>query len=193
MNLGERIYHYRTGKNMSQGDLADALEVSRQSVSKWENNTAVPELDKLLKLADIFEVSLDELAGRAGSKKESSAGRHAIEVKTTFEKRELIGMFLIGAGILLAVLGFLVPDIEAEAGFYFALALATAGVACIWQLNHPSNWIIFTLDGFMSVAMATVNPQSALITAIPFIVVFIVQCTRYLNRMQEENKQEEEA
>ena len=64
MNLGEHIYQYRTSKNMSQGDLADALEVSRQSVSKWENNTAVPELDKLLKLADIFEVSLDELAGR---------------------------------------------------------------------------------------------------------------------------------
>ena len=34
MNLGETIYRLRTGKNMSQGDLADALEVSRQSVSK---------------------------------------------------------------------------------------------------------------------------------------------------------------
>ena len=36
MNLGENIYRLRTEKNMSQGDLADALEVSRQSVSKWE-------------------------------------------------------------------------------------------------------------------------------------------------------------
>ena len=35
MNLGENIYRFRTEKNMSQGDLADALEVSRQSVSKW--------------------------------------------------------------------------------------------------------------------------------------------------------------
>lgn len=61
MNLGENIYRLRTEKNLSQGDLADALEVSRQSVSKWENNSAVPELDKLLKLAQIFGITIDEL------------------------------------------------------------------------------------------------------------------------------------
>lgn len=61
MNLGENIYRLRTEKNMSQGDLADALEVSRQSVSKWENNSAVPELDKVIRLSQIFEISIDEL------------------------------------------------------------------------------------------------------------------------------------
>ena len=64
MNLGERIYELRNKKNLSQGDLSDALDVSRQSVSKWENNMAIPDLDKLIKLSDIFEVSLDELVGR---------------------------------------------------------------------------------------------------------------------------------
>ena len=48
-------------QNMSQGDLADALDVSRQSVSKWENNMATPELDKLIGMKKIFDVSLDEL------------------------------------------------------------------------------------------------------------------------------------
>ena len=61
MTLGERIYNLRTEKEMSQGDLADALEVSRQSISKWETNGSVPELDKLIKLSEIFDVSLDEL------------------------------------------------------------------------------------------------------------------------------------
>ena len=61
MSLGERIYKLRTEKEMSQGDLADALEVSRQSISKWETNGSVPELDKLIKLSEIFDVSLDEL------------------------------------------------------------------------------------------------------------------------------------
>lgn len=64
MNLGENIYNLRTQKNMSQSDLADALNVSRQSVSKWENNSAIPELDKLLRMSELFEVSLDELAGK---------------------------------------------------------------------------------------------------------------------------------
>ena len=61
MNLGETIYRLRSQRNMSQGDLADALEVSRQSVSKWENNSAVPELEKLVRMSEIFGVTLDEL------------------------------------------------------------------------------------------------------------------------------------
>ena len=66
MNLGENIYRFRTEKNMSQGDLADALDVSRQSVSKWENNSATPELEKLIKMSSLFGISLDELvSGKA--------------------------------------------------------------------------------------------------------------------------------
>ena len=61
MSLGENIYTFRTVNNMSQGGLANALEVSRQSVSKWENNSAVPELDKLVKMSKLFGVTLDEL------------------------------------------------------------------------------------------------------------------------------------
>ena len=63
MNLAENIYRLRTQRNMSQTELADALEVSRQSVSKWETGTAVPELDKLIKMSALFDVSLDELVG----------------------------------------------------------------------------------------------------------------------------------
>lgn len=61
MNLGENIHQYRVMQSMSQGELADALDVSRQSVSKWENNMATPELDKLIGMKKIFDVSLDEL------------------------------------------------------------------------------------------------------------------------------------
>ncbi len=61
MTLGERLVRLRNQKGLSQDALAEQLGVSRQSVSKWETDTSVPELDKLLKLSDLFEVSLDEL------------------------------------------------------------------------------------------------------------------------------------
>lgn len=61
MDLGTTISRLRTERNMSQGDLAEALDVSRQSISKWETNASVPELDKLVKLSRLFGVSLDEL------------------------------------------------------------------------------------------------------------------------------------
>ena len=50
MKLGEKIYNLRTSKNLSQGDLAEMLGVSRQSISKWENNSAMPDLEKIIKL-----------------------------------------------------------------------------------------------------------------------------------------------
>ena len=64
MSLGNKIYSLRTEKNMSQEDFAEILEVSRQSVSKWETDASVPELDKLIKICNIFNISLDELTGR---------------------------------------------------------------------------------------------------------------------------------
>ena len=70
MTLGETIRTVRSEKGMSQGDLADALDVSRQSVSKWETDASVPELDKLVKMCDLFGVSLDELV--RGVKKEET-------------------------------------------------------------------------------------------------------------------------
>ena len=51
MTLGERISALRTEKHMSQNELAEALNVSRQSISKWETDASVPELEKLIKLS----------------------------------------------------------------------------------------------------------------------------------------------
>ena len=61
MTLGERICAQRTAHHLSQTDLADALGVSRQSVSKWETDASVPDLDKLVKMCELFETSLDQL------------------------------------------------------------------------------------------------------------------------------------
>ena len=61
MELGKNIYECRTGKNWSQSELAEALNVSRQSVSKWENGMAIPDVDKLIKMSELFDITLDEL------------------------------------------------------------------------------------------------------------------------------------
>ena len=61
MSIGERIVALRTERKMSQSDLAEALNVSRQSISKWETDSSVPELEKLIRMASLFQISLDEL------------------------------------------------------------------------------------------------------------------------------------
>ena len=61
MTLGEQISRLRAEKGLSQEKLANTLRVSRQSGSKWETNVSVPELDKLLKLSEVFGATLDKL------------------------------------------------------------------------------------------------------------------------------------
>ncbi len=61
MTLGEKIRELRKLNGISQEYLAEQMEVSRQSVSKWENDMSQPSSDKLFKLADIFKVSVVQL------------------------------------------------------------------------------------------------------------------------------------
>ena len=61
--LQENLKILRTQKGMSQEELADRLNVVRQTVSKWEKGLSVPDSEMLIKLAEVFEVSVGELLG----------------------------------------------------------------------------------------------------------------------------------
>ena len=61
MTIGQKIIQLRNAADISQEQLAETLGVSRQSVSKWEMDQALPQIDKVLQLAEIFSVSTDEL------------------------------------------------------------------------------------------------------------------------------------
>ena len=61
MTLGEKITNLRVGAGISQEQLAEKLTVSRQSVSKWEMDQALPQIDKVMQICDLFSVSVDAL------------------------------------------------------------------------------------------------------------------------------------
>ena len=61
MILAEKIMRLRKQKGWSQEELAVRLNVSRQSVSKWESMTSLPDLDKIIKMSELFGVSTDYL------------------------------------------------------------------------------------------------------------------------------------
>lgn len=61
MTLGNKIYHFRKLINLSQEELANKLDVTRQSVSLWENDQSLPTIDNLKALSNLFNVSVDEL------------------------------------------------------------------------------------------------------------------------------------
>ena len=61
MDLSEKIFKMRKANGLSQDELSDQMSVSRQSISKWESGQSTPELDKIIKLAEIFDVTTDYL------------------------------------------------------------------------------------------------------------------------------------
>ncbi len=137
MTLGERIVGLRTRRKLSQEELADLLGVSRQSVSKWETDASVPELDKLVKLGEVFGVSLDELVKGnafieeqepvpAGDTRETSAPRELRPAGRGNRAAGLAYLFL-GLGILTVLTlygGFVI-------GLVFCLPFVACGVLCL--------------------------------------------------------------
>lgn len=70
MSIGERITELRKKADLSQGQLASLLEVSRQAVSKWENDTSSPDTLRLIRLADVLSTDVEYLAtGNVSPKK----------------------------------------------------------------------------------------------------------------------------
>ena len=159
MNLGENIYRLRTGLNMSQGDLADALEVSRQSVSKWENNSAVPELDKLVKMAHIFGITLDEMVTGAEAPPASKAEipESAPARSSRLTSAQVLGIvLLVFSGLcflVFTVVGIFVGNLFwglliglpfLLCGLVCLLCKKNIGLKCAWAVYLPL-WLILTV------------------------------------------------
>ena len=64
MKLEDNLQKFRRLKGLSQEELAEKCQISRQAIAKWESGESVPTIDKLIFLADFYKVSLDELVGR---------------------------------------------------------------------------------------------------------------------------------
>ena len=152
MNLAENIYTYRKKSGMSQGDLAEALDVSRQSVSKWETGAAVPELDKLVKMSQIFDISVDELIGAPPRKTEEQAAAPEPPIVVYVDKpvlprisrQTIFGIVLLIVSLLLALI--LAFDLELATAEILALTMPPAICGGLFLVTkNPSfysGWIL---------------------------------------------------
>ncbi len=147
MTLGENIVRLRTQKNWSQGDLADALDISRQSVSKWETDASIPELDKLLKLSELFGVTLDELVrGEDAPKVEPTSAQQAAPASFTpqtsseQEKRHTImGTILLGIGAALLLICLILAG-DLLAGLIYGSPFFLCGIICFTVKHRTGLW-----------------------------------------------------
>lgn len=80
MNIGEKLFELRKEKNLSQEEVADKLNVTRQTISKWETNQSTPDFDKIVPLCELFEITTEELL----------TGKKPEENNTKQEEKEIV-------------------------------------------------------------------------------------------------------
>ena len=127
MEFNNRLYQLRKQKGFSQEELANRLNVSRQTVSKWEVGASTPDMEKLVAISDLFDVSLDMLI----------MGKEAPAPEAAPAKSELVDV--INQKVL-------TPDNKKKA----KSALKTAGIIAgiILLIDFISAIIFFALNGF---------------------------------------------
>lgn len=87
MEFNYKLYNLRKQKGLSQEELANRLNVSRQTVSKWEVGDSTPDMEKLIAISDLFEVSLDELVM---DKAPEHVGENTIKSEIVSELKEKV-------------------------------------------------------------------------------------------------------
>ena len=138
MSLGTNISRLRAEKRLSQGDLAEVLEVSRQSVSKWETDSSVPDLNRLMKLSQLFGVSLDELVTGAVPQPKAEMPPQQVVVSHRMPGRKIAGTILFCMGFL----AFLIPTVLGGilTGLLLAVPFLVCGIICFLVRKRPGLW-----------------------------------------------------
>ena len=110
MNISDRIQTLRKAKGMSQEQLADAVGVSRQAVSKWESEQASPDLDKVVIMSELFDVTTDYILKgiEPVEVQDYKTMADVIDQKILTEKngqkaKTIFKYVLIGLGVLFAI------------------------------------------------------------------------------------------
>lgn len=148
MTLAEKILSLRARCGLSQDALAERLGVSRQSVSKWETAQSTPDLDKLIRLADLFGVSLDELVREETQPHPPEPSKpRGICVNQTRELTgtQKTGIVLAAVGVVLAIMGMMGTGLL----ILFGPALMLLSLPLILAKKHPwliAGWLVVALS-----------------------------------------------
>lgn len=99
MELGNKIKYYRGEKEFSQEELAERVYVSRQTISNWENNKSYPDINSIVLLSEIFEISIDNLI--KGDVEQMKKEINSEEVKKLNFYATMMAILILVATILL--------------------------------------------------------------------------------------------
>lgn len=144
MDFGAQIKSVRAGRDLTQQQMADQLNVSRQAISNWENNRNLPDIEMLIEIAKVFDLTLDELI--LGGRDMNNMTKKLINDGSETKRVELsLKCIRIGAALLvLAILSFvgaLIGPVSFENFFVAASYLSFFGSVVAFLVAGVKNFI----------------------------------------------------
>ena len=112
MKLGEKIYQLRKLSGMTQEQLADKLNVTRQTLSKWENETSIPDIESVVRLSALFHTSLEELLLEEDNRVEEKRTQITLEDMMRINAHNRKMNLLLCSGLLFLAIGIIIAAFE---------------------------------------------------------------------------------
>lgn len=136
MTFGDKLQKIRKEAGYSQENLSFKLQVSRQAVSKWENDQGYPEIDKIIKMADIFDVTLDYFFnGLKSSDKNALKNENGLYVSQEMAS------------------GYLLHQTLKYKKMAWAIALLLGGIAFVFLFSEVVAGLLYLMVSIVAIAL----------------------------------------
>lgn len=170
MKLAEKIQKCRKEKNLTQEQLAEKLDVSRQSVSKWEMEQAVPDIDKIIALSELFEVSTDYLLKEQAQQASPQAPITRIQ-KFASESAGFIKLFTI-MGMMWQIIAFiLMGTLWLAWKTPLAIGLGVGGALIMITLCFG---VFFVVTTSFKISQINLSKKPFLLVNIPLAAIILI-------------------
>lgn len=190
MDIGEKLFELRKGKNLSQEEVAEKLNVTRQTVSKWETNQSTPDFDKIMPICELFEISTEELlTGKKPEEKveeKSETKREDVEEERPLTKQEVKrkSAEVVSTSIFLYVLAVVfimitIPVLRVNPIIASSIFLVIVGLATVKIIKHYMSIPKFEKTKEEKKEEKILKQIDSMIGAITTVVYFMVSLTTF--------------
>ena len=141
MTLGEKLQRLRQARGMSQEELAARMGVSRQAVSRWELNIALPDTENVVRLSELFGVTTDYLLKEREAEENPSPEPGIPASKDRYSAQQRGGGILLALSLFgLLIMGIL-SSIQPTVSYYLDGSVAADGLIA-WVRAHDLMWLL---------------------------------------------------
>lgn len=172
MNIGEKIHQIRKLSGMTQEELAEKMNVSRQTVSKWETGASAPDLENAIRLCELFQISLNDFM----------RGGQSMEQETKITLQDIIKLNRRSRQMTVTLIG----------GLFFLMigALSTFFIGALYHVTGNIEYMLYRFIAVGEYAYLPISYWRMVAPAFALIFIGVILCGMFIWEKWREKKNE---